>query len=89
MTEVYPQVPLAERLGLGIALFSYDGRIHWGFNADWDVVPDLARFVADVGDAFGELREAAGLGPPAKAKPRKARAAAARANGGGPAAETG
>jgi WS/DGAT/MGAT family acyltransferase len=84
MTEVYPQVPLADRLALGIALFSYDGRICWGFNGDYDVVPDLARFVDDVREAFRELREAAGLGPGA-ARPRAARprGAAARANGGG------
>ena len=42
MLEAYPHVPLADRLGLGIALLSYDGRIGWGFNADYDVVPDLA-----------------------------------------------
>jgi WS/DGAT/MGAT family acyltransferase len=88
MTEVYPQVPLIERLGLGIALFSYDGKIHWGFNADWDVVPDLARFVAHVGEAFGELRDAAGLSPAPAPRPRKGRAAAARTNGGRPPAET-
>ena len=41
MLEAYPHVPLADRLGLGIALLSYDGHIGWGFNADYDVVPDL------------------------------------------------
>jgi hypothetical protein len=25
--------------GLGVALFSYDGTIFWGFNADWDSSP--------------------------------------------------
>ena len=42
MLEAYPHVPLADRLGLGIALLSYDGRLDWGFNADYDLVPDLA-----------------------------------------------
>ena len=32
-------------LGLGIALMSYDGRLFWGFNADWDQLPDLHDFV--------------------------------------------
>ena len=59
MTEVYPHVPLADNLGLGIALLSYDGRIHWGFNADYDVVPDLADFVADTREALAELLRAA------------------------------
>jgi len=55
MTEVYPHVPLLDNLGLGIALLSYDGRIFWGFSADYDVVPDLGAFVAGTREAFGEL----------------------------------
>jgi WS/DGAT/MGAT family acyltransferase len=55
MVEVFPHVPLAGNLGLGIALMSYDGRIHWGFNADYEVVPDLEAFVADTRDALAEL----------------------------------
>ncbi len=59
MLEVFPHVPLAGNLGLGIALLSYDGRIHWGFNADYDVVPDLEDFVADTRDALAELLRSA------------------------------
>ncbi|HVH07130.1 MAG TPA: wax ester/triacylglycerol synthase family O-acyltransferase [Myxococcota bacterium] len=59
MTEAYPHVPLMDRLGLGIALLSYNGRIGWGFNADYDVVPDLSAFVGDVQAAFRALRAAA------------------------------
>lgn len=44
MLEVYPHVPLVDNLGLGIALMSYDGQLHWGFNADRDLVPDLNTF---------------------------------------------
>lgn len=55
MVEVHPHVPLAGNLGLGIALLSYDGRIHWGFNADYDIVPDLEAFVADIREALAEL----------------------------------
>ena len=55
MIETYPHVPLVDNLGLGIALLSYAGRIHWGFNADWDVVPDLDCFVADTQEALAEL----------------------------------
>ena len=56
MLESYPVVPLLDGLGLGIALFSYDGKLCWGFNADWDLVPDLDNFVACVDEAFEELR---------------------------------
>jgi diacylglycerol O-acyltransferase len=48
MLACYPVVPLFENQGLGVALFSYDGRLTWGFNADWDVLPDLHDLVAAV-----------------------------------------
>ncbi len=56
---MYPVVPLLPRTGLGVALFSYDGRLCWGFAADQDLVPDLPAFVRAVRDAFEELRSAA------------------------------
>ena len=55
----YGQVPLMDYIGMGIALFSYDGDLCWGFNADWDVVPDVAEFADDVRASFAELEEAA------------------------------
>jgi WS/DGAT/MGAT family acyltransferase len=70
MIESYPVVPLAEGIGLGIALFSYDGKLCWGFNADWDLVPDLDRFVSFVAEAFAELREVA-LGAGGKRRRRR------------------
>ena len=81
MLEAYPHVPLADRLGLGIALLSYDGRIGWGFNADYDAVPDLDRFVDDVRSAFAEMRVSAAAvaargeakPPPGSAAPRPAK----------------
>ncbi len=62
----YPQVPLFANQGLGIALFSYVGQLCWGFNADWDLVPDLDRFVAAIDAAFRELCDAAGASPGAR-----------------------
>lgn len=55
----YPMVPLWHNHGVGVALFSYDGRMAWGLNADWDVVPDLTDFAAAIRDAFEELAAAA------------------------------
>ena len=51
---------LLTRQSLGVALFSYAGRLHWGFIADWDLVPDLHDFVVAIERAFAELCEAAG-----------------------------
>lgn len=60
LLEAYPVVPLFENQALGIALFSYAGRLCWGFNADWDLLPDVHTFVEAVQASFTELREAAG-----------------------------
>ncbi len=57
LLTAYPQVPLFENQGLGIALFSYAGKICWGFNADWDLVPDLHVMVEDVAECFAELEK--------------------------------
>ena len=55
LQAVYPLVPLFVNLGLGVALFSNAGTLFWGFNADWDVVPDLTAFVGGLHAAFREL----------------------------------
>jgi diacylglycerol O-acyltransferase len=83
MLEAYPLVPLSVNQGLGIALFSYAGKLHWGFNADWDVVPDLHDFVADVDAAFAELSEAARTAPPPKRVRRRAAPHGIRPDGDG------
>ncbi len=66
LLETFPHVPLVDYMGLGIALLSYDGTLHWGINADYDLVPDVEDFTAALADSFAALRERAGLpaGPP-------------------------
>jgi WS/DGAT/MGAT family acyltransferase len=53
----YPAVPLWAGHGVGVALFSYNGELAWGLNADWDVVPDVSAFATTVRAAFAELRQ--------------------------------
>lgn len=48
----YPLVPLFENQALGVAIFSYDGALYWGFDADWDALPDLHDFVLAVAREF-------------------------------------
>jgi WS/DGAT/MGAT family acyltransferase len=55
MQEIYPLVPLATNQALGVALFSYDGGLFWGFNADWDALPDLHDLVTGVEEEFQVL----------------------------------
>ena len=57
MLAVYPVVPLFARQGAGIALFSYDGALYWGFNSDWDAVPDLHDLVRAIEEEFETLRK--------------------------------
>jgi diacylglycerol O-acyltransferase len=59
MLASYPLVPLFSNQALGIALFSYDGGLFWGFNADWDAVPDLHDVVEAVEHEFDALANAA------------------------------
>jgi WS/DGAT/MGAT family acyltransferase len=72
MLECYPLVPIFHNQALGIALFSYDGRLFWGFNADWDAVPDLHALVGAVDEEFRLLVSAAGLDTDAKQPVRDA-----------------
>ncbi len=76
MLDNYGQVPLTDYLGLGVVLFSYAGKLCWGFNADWDLLPDVQDFVAAVEASFRELQGAAkpiearsGERPPSVAHP--------------------
>jgi diacylglycerol O-acyltransferase len=67
MIENFGMVPLTDYLGLGIALFSYAGTLCWGFNADWDLVPDVHEFATATEASFRELCAAAGVTPGANA----------------------
>jgi WS/DGAT/MGAT family acyltransferase len=64
MQEVYPTVPLGHHQALGIALFSYADGLHWGFNADWDALPDLHHLVDAIDRECQTLRKAADGRPP-------------------------
>lgn len=59
LQSIYPVVPLFKHQALGIALFSYAGKLCWGLNADWDSVPDLHDVVVAVDEEFSALRKAA------------------------------
>jgi len=59
LIEAYPLVPLYRNQALGIALFSYNGGLYWGLNADWDALPDLHDLVVALTTEFEALRQAA------------------------------
>jgi len=59
MLESYALVPLWHAHGIGVALFSYAGHMYWGFNADYEIVPDVDVFASAIETAFDELYDAA------------------------------
>ena len=77
LLELQPLVPLLDGTGLGIALFSYDGKLHVGFNADYERVPDLGTVTALFAQAFMALADAATVQaqtqPSTKPSPKKRR----------------
>ncbi|HTO97816.1 MAG TPA: wax ester/triacylglycerol synthase family O-acyltransferase [Myxococcales bacterium] len=74
MLADYGLVPIPDYTGLGIVLFSYEGKLTWGLNADWDVMPDLDVFARFVESAFAELRDLARpAGVPAQEKVAEAK----------------
>ncbi len=60
LREVHPVVPLAAQHAVAIAIFSYDGQIVLGLNADCDSVPDLDVLARGVEEGFAELRTLVG-----------------------------
>jgi diacylglycerol O-acyltransferase len=77
MLEAYPLIPLLDNMSLSIGIYSYDGVVFWGLNADYDRVPDLKRFADLIQDSFDQILEAAKQKALNKA-PRKTRASSIR-----------
>lgn len=81
MLDNYGLVPLTDYLCLGVVLFSYAGKLCWGFTGDWDLLPDLHDLVLDVEASFAELEaiatpvvvEASGAAPRPRSSGRASR----------------
>ncbi len=59
LAECFGMVPLGPQAGIGVAVMRCEGRLCIGLNADFDRVPDLARFAEALEASFDELRRAA------------------------------
>jgi len=81
MVAIYPMVPLAQHLALGVAIISYDGSISFGLNADYDALPDVEALAAHFAEALDELAAAAGV-PQRRRDGRPAAQRASRARSG-------
>ncbi len=63
MLEIYPVAPVVHMIA--VALFTYDKGLHWGFNADWDLFPDLHALIEFTEEEFETLLKAAAAKSPA------------------------
>jgi diacylglycerol O-acyltransferase len=59
MLANYPYVPIADRLRVGVAVTSYDGRLFFGVTCDRDSVPDADVLVGGLENGLTELLKAA------------------------------
>ena len=57
--EIWPLVPIAAEHAVGLAVFSYDGRLFFCLNVDRDTVPDLEVLAKRHRRAVAELGELA------------------------------
>jgi WS/DGAT/MGAT family acyltransferase len=56
MIKMYPYVPIANNLRIGVAIISYLDRFSFGITADYDAVPDLRVLVKGISRGLAELR---------------------------------
>jgi diacylglycerol O-acyltransferase / wax synthase len=56
----YPIMPIAESMGLSIAVTSLAGTMAFGITADWDTLPDIEFLANAIDESLAELRKAAG-----------------------------
>ncbi len=61
LLDIYLQAPLIDNLGLVAGVISYNGGVCWGFNADYDRVPDLSEFVRMTRRSVERLADSAGV----------------------------
>jgi diacylglycerol O-acyltransferase len=81
LQNLYPLVPLAENTALGIAVVSYNGKMNFGLNADYDALADVETLANDLRQAIDELADAVGMSKGQPKPPRALRTAAERARG--------
>ncbi len=58
--RILAYVPIADRMRVGVAIFSYCEELAFGITADRDTVPDVEVFARGVSDAVAELLETVG-----------------------------
>jgi WS/DGAT/MGAT family acyltransferase len=84
MLEAHPYVPIGGNMQIGVAVFSYLGRLNFGITADYDSGADVHVLCSGVQAGLDELLGLAGVRAPSNGHPpsgngrKKARAAGVR-----------
>jgi diacylglycerol O-acyltransferase len=55
MREAFPYVPIAQRVRIGVAIFSYLGALNFGVTGDYDTAPDIDVLTRGIEDGIREL----------------------------------
>ncbi|HUO48515.1 MAG TPA: WS/DGAT domain-containing protein, partial [Acidimicrobiales bacterium] len=55
MRQVYPYVPLAGQVRVGVAIFSYDGEVTFGITGDYDAAADIDVLAQGIEDGMGDM----------------------------------
>jgi diacylglycerol O-acyltransferase len=55
LEEILPYVPIADRVRIGVAMFSYRDALVFGITADWDSVPDIDVLADGITESMAEL----------------------------------
>jgi WS/DGAT/MGAT family acyltransferase len=55
MRQVYPYVPLAGQVRVGVAIFSYDGEVTFGITGDYDAASDIDVLARGIEDGMSEM----------------------------------
>jgi diacylglycerol O-acyltransferase len=58
--EMLPYVPIADRVRIGVAMFSYCGTLTFGITGDFTTVPDIDVLAEGISDSLAELVRLAG-----------------------------
>jgi diacylglycerol O-acyltransferase / wax synthase len=91
LLRAYPYVPLAGRIRVAVAIFSYDGQVTFGVTGDYDSVPDIEVMSTGIERGLDELLRAGRVQPllampqrhAENLGPRRVRGAARRLERGG------
>jgi len=62
LLEVFPFVPLAANVRVGIAIYSYDGALGFGVTGDYDGAPDIGVLASGIERGMAQLLALAGAG---------------------------